>query len=338
METEKKLLRRSSLERLVTTMRTDGKTVYAPTIQNTQVVFQPIDTLDEMTDDYIVTNLSPKFVAFPKIEKLVDYRIHQFGVLQEAVNANAFPEVVILGSRPCDAAGFESLTAIFNWDYKDNLYNERLGKTTLIGMSCAHKDEYCFCTSVNGGPGNIAGSDILLTQFEGGDYLAEIVTEKGKALVSAYHDLFENDPGIDKEKYLADVPKKFDTDVVVQKSTAMFEHPVWMEQSLRCIGCGACAYVCPTCACFDIQDEVAISQGNRVRCWDSCGFGLFTIHTSGHNPREVQSQRWRQRVLHKFSYMPDRLSVVGCVGCGRCGRACPVDMNLSEHLVNIAEA
>ncbi len=319
-------------------MRSDGKMVYAPQKKNTQIVFDAIDSLSEMTEDYIVTHQSPKFVAFPKIEKLLDYEITQFWVTSEGIDTSRFPEVVVLGSRPCDAAGFDSLTSIFNWDYKDSLYNERLKKTILIGMSCSSKDDNCFCTSVNGGPGDTRGSDILLTKFDGGDYLAEIITEKGKDLVNRYPDLFEADPSIIKEKFLAEVPKKFDTDEVIKKATTLFEHPIWVEQSLRCIGCGACAYVCPTCACFDIQDESAVSKGNRVRCWDSCGFGLFTIHTSGHNPREVQSQRWRQRVLHKFSYMPDRLDVVGCVGCGRCSRACPVDMNLSEHLVNIAEA
>ena len=141
----------------------------------------------------------------------------------------------------------------------------------------------------------------------------------------------------DKEKFLANVPVKFDVDTLVPKAQNSFESPVWLEQSLRCIGCGACAYVCPTCACFDMQDETTGSKGQRVRCWDSCGFGLFTLHTSGHNPREVQSQRWRQRIMHKFSYMPDRLSVYGCTGCGRCSRACPVDMNILENLISIQE-
>ena len=76
---------------------------------------------------------------------------------------------------------------------------------------------------------------------------------------------------------------------------------------LRCLGCGACAFVCPTCACFDIQDEGGREAGQRLRCWDSCGFALFTLHTSGHNPRQLQSQRWRQRSMHKFAYYPERL-------------------------------
>ncbi|MCX6273123.1 MAG: 4Fe-4S dicluster domain-containing protein [Bacteroidetes bacterium] len=338
MDIEKKLLRKSSLSTLVNNMRADGKTVFAPTKQNTQIAFTPISSLEEMTEDYIVTNQSPKSVAFPKTEKLLNYQVTQFDITNEGVNPREFPEVVVLGARPCDAAGFESLTAIFTWDYHDFLYTERLKKTVLIGISCAQKDDYCFCTSVKGSPGSTRGSDILLTKVDNGDYLAEIITEKGKSLAGQYPALFEDAPEVDKEKYLARVPVKFDVDTVVQKSGGMFESDIWLEQSFRCIGCGACAYVCPTCACFDIQDESAGSKGQRLRCWDSCGFKLFTIHTSGHNPREVQSQRWRQRVLHKFSYMPDRLNVTGCIGCGRCGRACPVDMNLSEHLVNIAQA
>jgi sulfhydrogenase subunit beta (sulfur reductase) len=107
---------------------------------------------------------------------------------------------------------------------------------------------------------------------------------------------------------------------------------------MRCLGCGACAFVCPTCACFDIQDEGSRAGGKRLRCWDSCGFAMFTLHTSGHNPREEQSQRWRQRLMHKFAYMPERQQVLGCVGCGRCSRACPADMEIREHILAVLEA
>ena len=106
---------------------------------------------------------------------------------------------------------------------------------------------------------------------------------------------------------------------------------------MRCLGCGACAYVCPTCVCFGIEDEADTRQGHRLRTWDSCGLRMFTLHASGHNPRDKQSQRWRQRVYHKFAYYPDRFKTLGCVGCGKCSRACPVDMNFKQHLTEAAE-
>jgi formate hydrogenlyase subunit 6/NADH:ubiquinone oxidoreductase subunit I len=246
---------------------------------------------------------------------------------------------MLWGIRPCDALGIGELSSIFNLDYKDEIYNNRLSKVTVLGFSCGKADEYCFCTSVGGNPGNTDGSDILFTQLgENGDYLAEILTEKGEKVIALSPELFETAGNIEKEKLLADVPVKFSHKEIFGKLEKFFESDEWVEQSLRCIGCGACAYVCPTCACFDIQDDSHGKLGSRVRCWDSCGFSLFTLHTSGHNPRNVQSARWRQRIMHKFSYMPERLSVYGCTGCGRCSRACPADMNILEHLISIKEA
>jgi ferredoxin len=116
-----------------------------------------------------------------------------------------------------------------------------------------------------------------------------------------------------------------------------FSHPYWDALALRCHGCGACAAVCPTCHCFDIDDEPeGIGHGTRRRNWDTCQTGRFTLHASGHNPREHQNARFRQRILHKFYVYPSKFGEVLCTGCGRCARACPAGMDLPEVLTSIA--
>jgi len=313
-----------------------GKRVYAPVDARGQVDFKRVQKLEEVAEEYVQTTQSVKASVYPKAEVLFSYEKVNGKVQLNDFDPESVPETVLWKVHPCDAAGFKPLSAIFNWDTPDKMHNAHKAKTTIVTFSCNKSDESCFCTSVNGSPGNTAGSDVQLTMVPDGGAIVEIFTHKGEALVNLLPSVFEADRGDDKQKYLAVLPAKFSLEEVNAKLNKAFDSTVWKEQSERCIGCGACAFVCPTCACFDIQEDAHGSKGRRIRCWDACGFGLFTLHTSGHNPREHQSQRWRQRLLHKFSYMPERLSVVGCTGCGRCSRACPVDMNILEHITSIA--
>ncbi len=333
---EKRYINQNSLKSWLSQIKDDGSHIYAPVPKGDKTDFKRIKGVEEISLDHIQTTQSAKSIAFPRTEKLFSFKREKGDISLQDYDTSVIPEIVVFGIHPCDAAGFKPLSAIFNWGTDDLPFNERRKRTTLISVSCSQCDDYCFCTSVNGNPGNTEGSDILLTKINDG-YLVEIITDKGKALVEKYNDLFGNAPEVNKEDFLANVPIRFTLDELQGRISNMFESDVWKKQSERCLGCGACAFVCPTCACFDIQEDSKGNTGNRLRCWDACGFSLFTVHTSGHNPREIQSQRWRQRLLHKFSYMPERLSVIGCTGCGRCSRACPVDMNICEHLESISK-
>jgi formate hydrogenlyase subunit 6/NADH:ubiquinone oxidoreductase subunit I len=268
--------------------------------------------------------------VFPKVETLLHFTNSKTESTISDVDRDKIPEVVLWGSHPCDNAAFDILASIFCQDNEDMFFSERMRKLVIIGLACHTSDQYCFCTSVGISPSSERGSDILLSPLKNDSFKADILTEKGKAILALNPDLFES--FTNEEPVVANVKQRFSVEVVTKKLPGLFDNPFWVENSMRCLGCGACAYVCPTCACFDIQDETQGKNGLRYRSWDSCGFGLFTLHTTGHNPRQLQSQRWRQRIMHKFSYMTENNKSLGCVGCGRCSSGCPVDMNIAEQI------
>jgi formate hydrogenlyase subunit 6/NADH:ubiquinone oxidoreductase subunit I len=332
-----RLLRRDSLQALFEAFAAGGRRIIAPVRHGERVTFEQVKSADSVAADYIQTSVSAKEALFPRYETLLQYRQNGKAAQIDAQVPTA-PPTVLFGVHPCDAASIATLRAVLTWGSPDAHFESKLAATTIVGLACTQADPSCFCTSVGGGPQSAAGSDVLLTPLESGDFRAEVLTEKGRGLVALGAKYFEAAGGELRTAAPPDVAPRFDHAQVKNRLAALFDRTdVWIDQSLGCLGCGACAYVCPTCSCFDIQDERDRRGGLRLRCWDSCGFAQFTLHASGHNPRSKQSERWRQRVMHKFSYQPQRLGVLGCVGCGRCSRSCPADMNLGEHVQRLAE-
>jgi formate hydrogenlyase subunit 6/NADH:ubiquinone oxidoreductase subunit I len=279
--------------------------------------------------------MSAKEIVFPKREPLLRYQKKEKDVELESVYPN-LKDTVVFGIRPCDAAGFEYIKLFFKEGYEDQHVIKRFDKITLISISCKNSDSACFCTSVGLNPGSVEGSDISLTETDNGNYYVETGTDKGSLFISTYADFFNETEKIDKTPFLTSPALKFDINQIKDGLKIAFSSPMWASESLGCIGCGGCAFSCPTCTCFDIQDEGNIVKGARVRCWDSCGISLFTKHASGHNPRNKQSDRRRQRLMHKFKYSVDNLGIISCVGCGRCIRMCPGQLNIFENLLNIS--
>ena len=177
-----------------------GRSVYAPVRTGERVDFKKIARPEEVASDYVQTTQSVKKVVFPRTEELFSDRKEGKQVSVRQPDLQAIPETVVWKIRPCDAAGFASLSGIFNWDYKDGSYNARAERLTLISFSCATSDEYCFCTSVGGGPGSTTGSDIQLTLLPDGGALVEVLTPKGEWLAAEASSLFASADGISKEE------------------------------------------------------------------------------------------------------------------------------------------
>lgn len=286
---------------------------------------------------------SLKEFLLPPSEVLLRFQQHKGEVKLEEVPLTP-PKQVILGAKPCDAAGLDILDKVMNWDYRDELWFARREATTIVSLLCPGLDCSCFCTAVGVGPDSTRGSDVMLIPMEGG-YLAHIVTEKGEALFGARAQEVTDSGLMAKAEELRQAArKKVEQNLPVVPAEMPdwlannFGHDYWQTVALRCHGCGACASICPTCHCFDIADERdGVQGGVRRRNWDSCQTGKFTVHASGHNPRNTQNERFRQRVMHKFSIYPLRFGDLLCTGCGRCVRICPAGMNLPEIVGQLME-
>jgi ferredoxin len=291
----------------------------------------------------------PKDLVFPQSEVMLRYKRRKEGEIEHLEIEEVRPEMkesVLFGIRPCDARAVSILDAVFSGPNVDPYYWDRRKKLTLVGLACTDPHYNCFCTITGGSPHGTDGLDILLTEIDGGFY-AQVLTEKGADLLASgpFKDAKDDHRKKASEVHKASedaMAKPGDEDPlnpheVAERLEGLFDDPYWDRTAKKCLGCGACTYLCPTCHCFDITDEGGKMEGRRVRTWDSCQFSEFTMHSSSHNPRPIKKNRIRQRVFHKFKYMPENLGDFGCVGCGRCITHCPVNMDIFRIVMDLEE-
>ena len=329
-----KTITEQNLRLLVDTLLKEGARVVAPKQAGTMTLYEPLKSGDELALGAL-PGRSSKETFFPLCETILTFEKEKGGVRVNDVDPASFPQTVLLCARPCDAAAPSILDAVFSWDYSDEFYLERRRQTTIIGLACTTADDACFCTAVGLSPADTRGSDLFLTPLEGGGYEAQAVTDKGKGLLEKRAQFF-GDAGSAKPLPPAEpAGKPLDLEKIRSWLDNNFENPLWTEIADRCAGCGACAFLCPACHCFDIVDEGTEARGARRKSWDACGFAKFTNHASGHNPRDMQNKRYRNRIMHKFKYYGDKFGQTLCTGCGRCIRACPVGIDIKAVLDEI---
>lgn len=320
--------------------------VYAPVEESGIVTFKVYDAAKELVLDKPANN-PPKGVIFPQNELLFtyQYKSSEEDPKKRNIELNAaidMPDTVIFGARPCDAKGFSIYDRVYLGDIPDPYYGERRKKTAIITLSCPKPSVGCFCVAVGGGPADTAGSDVLMTEIDKG-YVLEALTDTGKSLLE--YSIVEDGSSYkaaaktQQEKVHNEVKNPFSGEGKPQISQELFNNEGFWEQTLeRCLSCGACTYLCPTCYCFNITDEQKTFEGERVRTWDACMFHHFTLEASGHNPRPKKQMRFRNRVGHKFVYYPEKYDgVIACCGCGRCIRYCPVSIDISEVVSLLSE-
>ncbi|MHB9075031.1 MAG: 4Fe-4S dicluster domain-containing protein [Desulfobaccales bacterium] len=313
--------------------------VLGPVLKDGKFVFAAVDP-KEFRLDFQNTHLSPKDLFFPQSEKMLEFNAtpgEAGAFILEDIKTKPRPRLV-LGLRPCDAKAFQVLDTIFTNDqYTDPYWTEKRQATVLIGLGCNDPCPTCFCTSMGTGPFHEAGQDALAVDL--GDRLllkpltpkGEEVLKKAKGLTPAAAQDEAQAQELKKQAEAA-ITAKVETDRIAGRTVMeLFEAPHWDVVQERCLNCGVCTFVCPTCHCFDIQDEVHGGKGVRLRNWDYCMSWLFTRHGSGHNPRPHKKERVRQRFMHKFKYIPlKRDGEIGCVGCGRCVTLCPVNIDVRD--------
>jgi ferredoxin len=280
--------------------------------------------------------MSPKSLLFPQTESLMTFQKatdspHPY-VFDDAGDKAA--PTVVFGIRPCDARGLSVSNKVFQNDrFTDPYWKGKYEKQVRIGLACDSPAPTCFCAAMGGSPCGEVGLDALAWRRPGGGLGIRALTDAGAAILK--------DAGL-LEADLAAELKEVETKAVQAQGEAadytgidsralmdLFNDPQWQSTAEACLNCGVCTFVCPTCHCFDIQDEESEQGGVRMRNWDTCMSWLFTVHGTGHNPRPSKTERVRQRFMHKLKYIPIKQEgTKGCTGCGRCVAMCPVNIDI----------
>jgi ferredoxin len=293
--------------------------------------------------DYPIALLSPKKYFFPQYDALLRYTLGAPVEIEPIVDAKP---CIIVGAHPCDIAATWLLDAVFSDNEGDPNYLERRKRAILIGLDCNKPcDEYQFCLDM-GSLSSRQGADLFLTDL-GACYFVEVLTERGKGILDgtthkarpAAAEDFAARQEIEEQKARAFHHKlPFDVKYLPEILDESYDSLIWEAIGRRCFSCGSCNLICPTCYCFDVQDDVELDlrEAKRERRWDSCQLNEFAKVATGENFRERRGDRLRHRFFRKGKYILEDYGRMGCVGCGRCDRTCVAKISSVETYNQIA--
>jgi sulfite reductase subunit B len=290
-------------------------------------VYDRIASFEELCLDYDVTVMPPTKYLLPAKETLLRFKIGDEPEVEPVIEAS--PRAII-GVHPYDIKAIELLDEAFMTTNPDPNYIARRQNTIIIGADCLNPSPKSFAPSM-GTYLTETGFDLLLTNI-GADYMITVGSEKGADLLAKYAQVREpSGDEVAKQKAVRDEAlAKYELSLNVPRERLpklleeSYDDPYWESRSETCLSCGSCVMVCPTCFCFDVQDEVVLNlkDGERLRQWDGCVLVDFAKVATGENFRHDKASRFRHRIYRKGKYILERYGKVGCVGCGRCATAC----------------
>lgn len=331
------ILKKDRLDEFIKRLAKDQKVVAPVSKGYASFSFEEVTDSSNISIKHIPTILPPKKYFMPQYETLLEYdrtKGEGYAVVETE-------DTVLFGVHTCDIAGIQCLNTVFSDRPKDQNYLIKKKYITVIGIECnEYCDSFASCALMENHMPD-GGYDLFFTDI-GDEYFVKIKTYAGDSLLEKTK-LFEPVEDIHGKKLSAVKEQKYkifskEVNIEIEEIPGIFsrslDSPIWHDIGEKCLSCGNCTNVCPTCYCFDVLDvpEFDLKTGKRIRVWDSCQNERFAKVAGGESFRKKRADRKKHRFYRKFSYPVDRFGKFFCTGCGRCSRTCMAKINLKETL------